>query len=256
MGWSKQRTRVLETLPDAVLLVLASWLNVYQLWTLANTCCDMRQRLLKFPALWSSFKIADASYEGPHDAIGRAIGRIASRPPARLSIFGAADVYSGSFIGLISDWVSTLEVLRARFHMELSDSVDHQQFAAVTDALARPAPNLDTFEIPPGLLVSEVYDLPTSCLGATAGRLRRCGLANIRLDLSAPGLYPALSTLTTFKLVKNGTADHSIDASHLQTLLGSLAGKLRPHVQEVHCDCGWQHAIDPTTAAPADKMFL
>ena len=182
----------------------------------------MRQRLLKFTALWSSFKIADASYEGPHDAIACAIARIAGRPPARLSIFGPADVSSGSFIGLISDWMSTLEVLRARFHMESSDSVDHQQFAAVTDALARPAPKLDTFEIPPGLSVSEVYELPTSFLGATAGRLRRCGLAKHTFGLERAGIIPRTVNLITFKLVTNGTAGHSIDVSHLQTLLDSL----------------------------------
>jgi len=209
----------LETLPDSVLLVLASWFTVYQLWALANTCHTMRQRLQNLPALWSSFKI---SYKGPHDAIARAIVRLAGRPPARLNVCGPVDISSGSLIRLISDWMPTLEVLHARFYKESSDGLDYQDFDAVTDTLARPASNLDALDISPGLSVSEVHDLPTSFLGATAGRLRRCGLANIRLDLSAPGLYPALSTLTTFKLATNGTTGHSIDASHLQTLLDSL----------------------------------
>jgi len=182
----------------------------------------MRQRLQKFPELWSSFKITGASYEGPHDVIARAIARIAGRPPVRLNIFGPTNISSGSFVSLISDWMPTLEILHARFYMESSDSPDYQHFAAVTDTLARPASNLDTLEISPRLPAREVHDLSTSFLGAIAGRLRRCSLVNIRLDLSAPGLYPALSTLTTLRLTTDGINGHSIDASHLQTLLDSL----------------------------------
>jgi len=214
---------VLETLPDSALLVLASWLNVYQLWTLASSCRAMRQRLQKYPALWSSFKTTDISNKaGPRDTIARAIVRLTGRPPARLKVDGPVDISSGSLIRLISDWMPTLEVLHARFYMDPSNSLDYQDFDAVTDTLARPASNLDTLDISLGSSLTEVHDLSTSFLGAIAGRLRRCGLENIRLDLSAPGLYPALSTLTTFRFITHGTTGHSIDVSHLQTLLDSL----------------------------------
>jgi len=133
--------------------------------------------------------------------------------------FGPVDISSGSLISLINDWEATLEVLHARFYMKSSDDSD-QHFAAVTDALARPAPNLYSLDFSLGYSADEVYYLPIDFLGATAGRLVRCGLENIRLDLSVPGLYPALSTLTTFRLVTNGKTD--IETSHLQTLLDSL----------------------------------
>ena len=183
----------------------------------------MRQRLRKYLALWSSFKATDISNKtGPRDTIARAIVRLTGRPPARLNVRGPVDISSGSLIRLISDWMPTLEVLHAQFYVESPDSPDYQDFDAVTDTLARPASNLDTLDLSPGMSVSEVHDLSTSFLGATAGRLRCCGLENIRLDLSAPGLYPALSTLTSFRLITNGTAGHSINLSHFQTLLDSL----------------------------------
>jgi len=221
MSRDKRRTCVLETLPDGVLLVLARWLTVYQLWTLTNTCHTMRQRLRNFPVLWNSFQTKYIiNKAGPRDTIARAIVHLTGQPPARLNVCGPFNIPSRSLFSLMKDWISTLEVLHAHFYVGAPNSSDYQPFAAITDALSKPAPHLDTLDL--SIQSNQIHSLPISFLGATVGSLRRCSLANVHLNLSAMGLYPALSTVTTLGLSYTGTAGHSIDANDLQTLLDSL----------------------------------